>query len=156
MTASAPDTDAILSMLPAVTESPEETAALGRAMAPHLVPGCVVGLYGDLGAGKTQFVKGICEALGCSADEVHSPTFTIVNEYPAGDVRVFHFDAYRIERPEEFFDLGYEDYFFGGDGISIVEWADRVEDLLPADAIRIRFLHEGANRRRIVPETKLP
>lgn len=122
--------------------------ALGEALAGSLKPGAVVALYGDLGSGKTVLTKGIAAALGIAKDDVSSPTFTIVNEYVAGSVPLFHFDAYRIESPEELFDLGYEDYFFG-EGICVVEWADRVESLLPEHTIRLQLVHAGDGTRRI-------
>ena len=138
----------IASLFPVTTTSPQETFETGRALAPHLQPGDVVGLYGELGAGKTQLIKGICDGSGCPDDVVHSPTFTIVNEYHAAELTIFHFDAYRVERLSEFYDLGYEDYFFG-DGICLVEWADRVESLLPSDALRIQLRHLGASKRTL-------
>lgn len=145
------DASAIASLFPASTDSPEETQALGTTLAQHLTLGDVIALYGDLGAGKTQLVKGICQGLGHTSIEVHSPTFTLVNEYETDLGPVYHFDAYRVEREEEFFDIGYEDYFFG-DGICLVEWADRVEGLMPAGCLRLRLEHDGTSRRRIVME----
>ena len=112
-----------------------------------LQPGDVLALYGDLGAGKTHLVKGLCAGLGIPAASVSSPTFTLVNEYD-GALPVYHFDAYRIERTEEFFELGYETYFFG-DGVCLVEWPERVEALIPDHAIRLRLTHLGGDRRRI-------
>lgn len=139
--------DAFADLLPAETASPAETVALGRRLAPRLQPGDVLALYGDLGAGKTHLVKGLCDGLGIAADAVSSPTFTIVNEY-AGALPVYHFDAYRIERPDEFFELGYEAYFFG-DGVTVIEWPERVEALIPEHAIRLRLSHAGEDRRRV-------
>ncbi len=137
----------LAALLPAETASPEETVALGRRLAAHLEPGDVLALYGDLGAGKTHLVKGICAGLGVPPAAVTSPTFTIANEYD-GDLPVYHLDAYRVERPEEFFELGYETYFFG-DGVCLVEWPERVEALIPDDAIRLRLTHGGGDRRTI-------
>lgn len=134
-------------LLPADTGSPDETVALGRRLAARLEPGDVLALYGDLGAGKTHLAKGICAGLGVPPAAVTSPTFTIVNEY-AGSLPVYHFDAYRVERPEEFFEFGYEDYFFG-DGVCVVEWPERVEALIPEHAIRLRMTHLSADMRRI-------
>ena len=134
-------------LLPAESASPDETVALGRRLADVLQPGDVLALYGDLGAGKTHLVKGLCAGLGVPAATVSSPTFTLVNEYD-GALPVYHFDAYRIERVEEFFELGYETYFFG-DGVCLVEWPERVEALVPDHAIRLRLTHLGGDRRRI-------
>ena len=133
---------------PVVSRSEEETRRLGALLARRLRPGDVVALYGTLGAGKTQFVKGICEALGIPAGRVTSPTFTLVNEY-AGEFPVYHFDAYRVAQVSELFELGYEAYFYG-DGICLVEWPERIEALLPAGVIRIRFTHLAEREREIV------
>jgi tRNA threonylcarbamoyladenosine biosynthesis protein TsaE len=140
-------TAALADLLPAESASPDETVALGRRLADALQPGDVLALYGDLGAGKTHLVKGLCAGLGIPAADVSSPTFTLVNEYD-GDLPVYHIDAYRIERTEEFFELGYETYFFG-DGICLVEWPERVEPLVPDHALRLRLTHLGDDRRRI-------
>lgn len=134
---------------PAETHSPSETRLLAADFATSLRPGDVVALFGDLGAGKTEFVRGACVALGVVGEQVSSPTFTIVNEYEGETLPVYHFDAYRIKSQDEFFEFGYQDYF-GGDGVCFVEWAERIEPLLPDDAIRIRFEHAGPQVRRIV------
>ena len=131
-----------------VSRSEADTRRLGRELGSLLEPGDVVALYGTLGAGKTQFVKGACEALGIDSDIVSSPTFTLVNEYAGANSPVYHFDAYRIEQISEFYELGYESYFFG-EGICLVEWPDRIESLLPVDVIRIRLTHLSENERRI-------
>jgi tRNA threonylcarbamoyladenosine biosynthesis protein TsaE len=134
-------------LLPAETASVEGTVALGRQLAEHLRPGDIVALYGNLGAGKTHLVKGIARALGVEEAAVSSPTFTIVQEY-AGEVPIYHIDAYRVETPDEFYELGYEDYFYG-DGLCLIEWPGRVEALLPDDALRLRLTHQGGDWRRI-------
>lgn len=121
--------------------------ALGERLAAHLNPGDVVALYGDFGAGKTHLVKGIARALDVPPDAVHSPTFTIVHEYD-GAVPIYHMDAYRIEHPDELYELGYEEYFYG-EGLCLIEWPARVEALLPDDALRLRLTHRGADRRLI-------
>ena len=104
---------------------------------------------GPWGPEKTQFAKGICRYFDISESLVSSPTFTLVNEYIGNAGNIYHFDAYRIEQVSEFFELGYEDYFFG-DGICLIEWPDRIEALLPNDTIRLRFTHLGGNKREIV------
>ena len=93
--------------------------------------------YGPMGAGKTTFIKAVCEALG-TTDVVTSPTFAIVNEYdtPSGHP-IFHFDFYRIKRLSEVYDIGYEDYFYGSDGLCLMEWPELVEPLLPPDTVRV-------------------
>lgn len=135
--------------MPVETHTAQETHEVGRALAQRLSVGDIVALYGDLGAGKTVFVRGLCAGLGLDPAEVTSPTFTIVHEYHDARLPVYHFDAYRIERIEEFYGLGYEEYFFGN-GVTIVEWADRVESLIPDHTIRIRIEHGGGNKRHIV------
>ena len=139
--------DDILQDLPITTHGPEETMALAGRIAEVIEPPQVIGLYGDLGSGKTQFVKGFCRALDISPARVTSPTFTIVNEY-AGNYPVYHIDAYRIGSVEEFYEFGYEQYFFG-DGICLIEWAERVEELLPEGAVGLQFEHQGGDRRGI-------
>lgn len=104
-------------------------------------------LEGDLGAGKTEFVRGACEELGVDSEVVTSPTFTLVNEYDTDAITVFHIDAYRLESETEFFDLGYEDYLNDA-SICFVEWPERLPSVVPADAIRVKISHvEGGGRR---------
>ncbi len=134
-------------LLPAETAAPAETLALGARLAAALQPGDVVALYGDLGAGKTHLVKGLAVGLGLSADEVASPTFVLVHEYPT-DPPLYHFDAYRTERPEEFTRLGFEEYA-EGDGICVVEWPERIAGLLPPRTLRLRLTVLEGDRRRI-------
>lgn len=136
-------------LLPATTASAEETLALGRRFAATLAPGDIVALYGNLGAGKTHLVKGICEGFGMPGEAVTSPTFTLVNEYAGADFPIYHFDAYRIERVEEFFELGYEDYFFG-EGVCLIEWPEHIAPLLPDYTLRLRLTHLGGDQRRII------
>lgn len=99
--------------------------------------GKVFAFYGKMGAGKTTFIKAICECLGVD-DTVTSPTFAIVNEYTSNkvDYPIYHFDFYRIKKLEEVYDMGYEDYFYGG-GVCFIEWPELIEDLLPEDAIHV-------------------
>ena len=118
------------------THSEAETEALGARLASVLPGGSVVALYGDLGAGKTAFVRGMARALGVHA-RVNSPTFTIVNEYP-GSIPLCHFDMYRLESSDALFDIGWEDYLAGG-GVCAVEWSELVEDALPPESIRVTF-----------------
>ncbi|MFK7845154.1 MAG: tRNA (adenosine(37)-N6)-threonylcarbamoyltransferase complex ATPase subunit type 1 TsaE [Rhodothermales bacterium] len=133
---------------PHITSSEAETRALGEKFAGELSPGQIVAMYGTLGAGKTQFTKGICRYFDVSESLVSSPTFTLVNEYIGNAGSIYHFDAYRIEQVSEFFELGYEEYFFG-DGICLIEWPDHIEALLPNDTIRLRFTHLGEDKREI-------
>ncbi len=116
------------------TKSVEETENLGQRLSQLLQPGDVICLFGDLGSGKTALARGFCSGLGCN-DDVTSPTFTIINEY-AGKFPVYHFDLYRLESEEEIFDLGYEEYFFG-EGVCLIEWAERALSLYPKERIEI-------------------
>ena len=137
------------------TQDPEATRALGRALAEAATPlppgGCVVALHGDLGAGKTVFVKGVAEGLGVGADaHVVSPTFTIARSYPAAaGVTLHHLDAYRLGGGEELEDIGFED-MRGPGCFTCVEWAERVEDALPEDRIDV-WLEIGAPETEIAP-----
>ncbi len=118
------------------TNSPEETHRVARDLLATLQPGAVLALHGELGAGKTCFVQGLARALGVRR-AVTSPTFTLINEY-AGPLRLYHIDLYRINSPEEALRLGLDEYVHG-DGITAIEWAERVAELLPPHTIHIRF-----------------
>jgi tRNA threonylcarbamoyladenosine biosynthesis protein TsaE len=107
----------------------------------------VFAFYGEMGAGKTTFVKAICEELGVE-DVITSPTFAIVNEYEAHDQSIFHFDFYRIKRLEEVYDMGYEDYFYSG-ALCFIEWPELIEDLLPEDAVKV-IITENTDGTRTV------
>ncbi len=135
-----------------LSESPEQTRAWGAALAGCLAAGDVVALVGHLGAGKTQWVKGLAEGLGIDPAEVHSPTFTLINEYeaPAGRM-LYHVDAYRLTGPDELDALGFDEMVARGDGITAVEWADRVGDLIPPGAITIagRLPDDGNPQHRL-------
>ena len=113
---------------------------------------CVFAFYGKMGAGKTTFVKAICEELGVE-DVITSPTFAIVNEYGiGGEGRIFHFDFYRIKRLEEVYDMGYEDYFYSG-ALCFIEWPELIEDILPEDAVRVT-IEEREDGSRVVSTPK--
>lgn len=108
----------------------------------------VVAFFGAMGAGKTTIIKEICSRLG-SEDVVTSPTFALVNRYEAADGRpIYHFDFYRIERPEEAFDMGYEEYFYS-EGLSLVEWSEKIENLLPDDVMRVEIQVVSPTKRLI-------
>ena len=107
----------------------------------------VFAFYGKMGAGKTTFIKAICEELGVE-DVITSPTFAIINEYESPETTIYHFDFYRIKKLEEVYDMGYEDYFYSG-GQCFIEWPELIEELLPEDAIRIT-IEEQPDGSRIV------
>jgi tRNA threonylcarbamoyladenosine biosynthesis protein TsaE len=128
-----------------ISHSPAETQEFAGRFAREIGPGSILALKGDLGAGKTHFVKGLVAALGCSA-AVASPTFTIIHEYPGGRLPVFHFDFFRLEGQQSVARLGLDDYLFG-DGVSVIEWADRFPDLIPGQARWITFeIRSGSDR----------
>ena len=127
--------------------SEEETSDAGADVARQLAAGDVVALIGDLGAGKTRFVKAVAEAWGVSRDDVNSPTFTLIQEYQ-GRLPIRHCDTYRLRNAEEFADLGLEE-LFALDGIALVEWSDRVEDYLPLDRLDVRMTIESPTGRTI-------
>lgn len=121
-------------MMQITTHSADETQALGQKLASRLAPGDVIAYFGDLGAGKTAFTRGLAQGLGIT-DPVTSPTYTIVNEYLSGRIPLFHFDMYRLSSSDELFDIGWEDYLSRG-GVCAVEWSENVEDALQ-DAIHV-------------------
>jgi len=129
-----------------VTRSPGETGRLGRALGASLPAGGFVALTGELGSGKTVLAQGIAEGLGCPG-VASSPTFVIVNEYE-GRRPVYHVDLYRVSDPASLEDLGYREIFYG-DGVAVVEWADRVPSLLPDDRLDASLEIAGADARRV-------
>lgn len=128
-----------------VSDSEEDTRRLGTALAAVLPPGTTVALIGTLGAGKTRLVQAIAAACGVPADRVISPTFVLCQPY-TGTRCLFHLDAYRLKDDDEFLELGPEEYF-ESDGLTLIEWADRVEDCLPSDRMEIRIEVVGRCRR---------
>ena len=130
-----------------ISNSPAQTLAIARALGAGLRPGAVVALYGDLGAGKTLFCKGVGEALGIPPDRIVSPTFTIVTEH-AGTVPLTHIDVYRLAGAREADEIGMRE-LLSGDSVCLVEWAEKIEELLPRDCIQVRFSFSGDDRREI-------
>ena len=129
-----------------ISKSEAETEAAGAAFGAALPDGAVVALYGDLGAGKTAFVRGMARGMGIDA-RVSSPTFTIVNEY-LGARELYHFDMYRLGSSDELFDIGWEDYLSRG-GVCAVEWSERVTDAFEGDEICVRIEKRGESERVI-------
>ena len=129
-----------------ISNSEKETENIGAAFAKDLKGGSVVAMYGDLGAGKTAFVRGMARGMGLDA-HVSSPTFTIVNEYP-GERELIHFDMYRLASADELFDIGWEDYLNRG-AVCAVEWSENVRDAFFGDEINVTIEKIGACSRRI-------
>ena len=121
--------------------------AWAHDFAQTLKPGDVICLHGDLGAGKTAFVRGLAEGLGVHRDEVSSPTFTLIQEYRGGRLPLFHVDLYRIEDPREFDELGLDE--IAEEGVLAIEWAERLPDP-PQAAVRVSIAHAGETERRVV------
>ena len=130
------------------SESPDETRLIASEFARNLPAGTVLSLVGDLGAGKTEFVKGLAIGLGFE-NEVTSPTFTLVHEYRGGRLALFHMDFYRLNEEGELDEVGFDDYLMAG-GVCAIEWGDKFPNRLPRDAIRIRFVIHGDDKRTIV------
>ena len=135
------------------TNSEQETEALGERFARDLPGGTVVAMYGDLGAGKTAFVRGMARGMGLSC-RVSSPTFTIVNEY-LGPRELIHFDMYRLSGADELFDIGWEDYLARG-AVCAVEWSENVRDAFYGDEIRVTIEKLGDSQRKITIEEGTP
>ena len=135
------------------THSMEETRELGRQMGTAAGPGDVLTLSGDLGVGKTVFTKGFALGIGVT-EAVSSPTFTIVQEYHSGRLPLYHFDVYRIGDPEEMDEVGFDDYVYR-DGVSLIEWAELIEEILPEKRTRIlieKDVEKGFDYRKITVE----
>jgi tRNA threonylcarbamoyladenosine biosynthesis protein TsaE len=130
-----------------ISNSPAETEALGQRFAKGVDVGSILALKGELGSGKTLFTKGLVAGLGSSA-AVTSPTFTIVHEYPGECLPVYHFDFFRLEDRPSVARLGLDDYFFG-DGVSVIEWADRFPEFIPEQARWISFEIKSEAQRAI-------
>lgn len=130
-----------------LSHSEAETDELGRRFADSIATGLTLGLFGDLGAGKTRFVRALCAGLGIDTQLVNSPTFVLMQLYMDGRLPVAHFDAYRLADPEEFLTIGAGDYVNSPGWLSLVEWAERVQDVLPEDRIDVHIRHVTASAR---------
>lgn len=131
-----------------VSKSINDTNEIAKKFAKTIFPGQIVLLVGDLGAGKTAFVKGVVKALGGDENQVTSPTFTIVNEYEVGDFPIYHFDLYRLENPNELYNIGFEEYFYGS-GVCFIEWPERASDFFDDNAVLVQIKKNGENEREI-------
>ena len=130
------------------SKSPAETEAIGQDLAARLSPGTVVAFTGDLGAGKTAFVRGMARGLGIP-QRVTSPTFTIVNEYEGGRLPLFHFDMYRLHSADDLFDIGWEDFLRRG-GICAVEWSETIREALDEETIYVDIRRGQGEQERIL------
>ena len=128
-------------------DSEDAMHAFGLRLAEVVEPRLVIGLIGDLGAGKTRLVAAAAEGLGAERGDVNSPTFVLIQEYE-GRLPVYHFDTYRLKDEDEFLELGADDYM-SGDGVCFIEWADRMTDVLPRDRLTIRIEVTGQKTRRL-------
>lgn len=131
-----------------ISNSVEDTNKIAAEFARTIEPGQIVLLVGDLGAGKTAFVKGVVKALHGDPDQVTSPTFTIVNEYLLDDFPIYHFDLYRLENPNELYNIGFEEYFYGS-GVCFIEWPERASDFFDDNTIVVNIKKLGDNKREI-------
>lgn len=128
----------------------KETLAIGKSLGALAKPGDIFCLDGDLGAGKTHLTKGIAEGLSIE-DNITSPTFTIVNEYEGGRLKLNHFDVYRVNDPDEIYAIGFDEYIFS-EGLSVIEWSDYIKELIPEEYLQITILKctEGEEARKII------
>lgn len=133
-----------------ISNSCSETIEFAKNIAPTLPNGAVLCLYGELGAGKTAFVQGLAKGMGIS-EYITSPTFTVVNVYESGGRPLYHFDMYRLADSSEAYEIGYEEYVYG-DGISVIEWSERILDILPEKRFEVHIdkdIEKGENYRKI-------
>jgi len=135
-----------------ISRSEEETRAAGESLASSLRSGDTVLLSGDLGMGKTVFARGVAAGLGVDPGQVRSPSFTLVNRYP-GRVPVYHVDLYRVEKLEDMDELGLEE-ILGGDGVAVVEWAERLGPYRPGRAVEVQVTDRGGQVRAILIEDR--
>lgn len=130
-----------------LSKSQEETIKLGERLAHSLQSGDIIGLFGDLGSGKTTFTKGIARGLKIKEEDVNSPTFTLMNVYE-GRLSLFHFDLYRLDQIKEILNLGYEEFLYG-EGVSVIEWAEKMGRLLPQNFLKVHLSSQDENQRLI-------
>jgi tRNA threonylcarbamoyladenosine biosynthesis protein TsaE len=131
------------------SKSPEETLEYGEQLGRTVPPGTVVGLIGDLGAGKTQFVRGFARGLGIT-ERVHSPTFTLVNEYRTGRLPCYHLDLYRLETGDQILSAGLETYFQPTDAVTVIEWFDKTQGQIKVESPRIITLSVASETERVI------
>jgi len=137
------------SQVSVISSNPEETFFIGKIIGEHLTKGDVLALMGELGTGKTCFTHGVARGMGVPERfRITSPSFTLINEYQ-GRINLYHFDLYRLQGSRDMEDLGYEEYLFG-EGVSVIEWADKMKDIFSEEALCISFKYLDENIREIV------
>lgn len=136
-----------------LSRSPEDTQSIGKTLGAHALPGHVLLLIGELGAGKTCLTQGVLWGLG-GGEYARSPTFVMAAQY-TGRLTLYHMDLYRVDSAAELTDLGLDEYLYG-DGVSVVEWADRVPGLMPRDHLQIQIEHAGETERRLTLSASAP
>ncbi len=131
-----------------ISNSVKDTLKLGASFARHLKPGDIICLEGELGAGKTTLTKGIAAGLGVSKAKVTSSSFVLIRQHLEGRLALFHFDLYRLKEPGDIASLGYEEYFYG-EGVSVIEWAKKLECLMPKERLMVELFYGRGNKRII-------
>ncbi|NGX56695.1 MAG: tRNA threonylcarbamoyladenosine biosynthesis protein TsaE [Candidatus Anoxychlamydiales bacterium] len=142
-----------MALLKEISSSVEDTYNIAKDFAKNLKINDVVSFFGNLGAGKTTFIKGLLEGLNYTSSEVNSPTFTYLNIYDT-KINIFHFDVYRLKNSNNFLDMGFDEYF-SMDGICLIEWADIIEDILPKKRYNITINHISDKKREISIEKNI-
>ena len=131
-----------------ISRSVKETLNLGRLLAGHLQAGDIICLEGELGSGKTVFTKGIAEGLGVNKAKVTSSSFILIREHLEGRIPLYHFDLYRLKDPGDIAAVGYEEYFYG-EGVAVIEWAEKLDYLMPREHLMVELSHHGKNARML-------
>ncbi len=131
-----------------ISRSEKETLNLAKALAENFRQKDVLCLFGQLGSGKTVFAKGVALGLGITKDDITSPTFILIHEYLKGRLPLYHFDLYRLEHEQDILELGYEEYLYG-EGVAVIEWADKLMHLMPKEYLRVNLEVWGENKRKI-------
>lgn len=129
-----------------ISKSANQTLKIGQAIAKNLIAGDIICLVGNLGTGKTVLTKGIAQGLGINKNEIVSPTFVLIHEYNNARLPFYHFDLYRLKLPKDILDLGYQEYFYS-QGITVIEWADRLKYLRPCEFLKINLFVKNQNSR---------
>jgi tRNA threonylcarbamoyladenosine biosynthesis protein TsaE len=133
-------------MLKVNSTSVNQTKGIGKTIARHLKKGDIICLFGELGSGKTVLTKGIAQGLGLDEEKITSPTFVLIRQYDQINLPLFHFDLYRLKNPRDILGLGYEEYLYD-EGVSVIEWADRLDYLLPKEFLKIELSIKNSNHR---------